>query len=83
MQPPSLLISILSRVGQHLFTLLAGALASYGVIQNDQQTQVVAIGLSVLTWAAGYGWNEWLSWRRRQNASARVVQAAQTGVAVK
>lgn len=73
--PPSLLVSVLTRIGSHLFTLAAGAMAADGMIPQDQQTQLVSIGLAVLTWAAGYAWNEAMAYVHRKNADARVAQA--------
>lgn len=75
-QPPSLLVSIITRIGSHLFTLAAGALAVDGVIQQDQTAQFVTIGGSILTWVVGYAWNEWMAFQHRKTNQALVAQAA-------
>ncbi len=76
--PPSLLLSVLTRLGSHLFTTAAGVMVTDGVLSKDQGTQLVTIGLAVLTWAAGYAWNEALSYMHRKNTETRVAQAQVT-----
>lgn len=78
-QPPSLLVSVLTKIGAHAVTFIAGALATDGVIQTSQVSQLELIGASVVTWAIGFAWNEYQSWKHRRNADARVAVAAVTG----
>lgn len=73
-QPPSLLISVITRLGSHLFTLAAGALAVDGVIQQDQQAQFVSLAMSVMVWFAGWGWNEYVAYTHRKTTAALVAQ---------
>lgn len=74
-QPPSLLVSVVTRIGSHLFTLAAGALAADGVFTKDQSIQFVSLGAAALTWGVGYAWNEWLAYQHRKNTAAQVAQA--------
>ena len=74
-QPPSLLLAVLSRVGSGLFTAAAGVLVTAGVISNSQATQLVSILLALVTWGAGWGWAEYVAYLHRENTKALVAQA--------
>lgn len=54
---PSFLRMMVSATARHLLTGIAGALATAGVIQGDQQTQFVAIAGSIVLWSAGLIWS--------------------------
>lgn len=82
-QPPSLLVSIVSDATQHLLQILAGVLVTSGVLTSGSQSaQFVQIGLAIVVGALAYGWRRWQHASLTANANARVVQAAATGVAV-
>jgi hypothetical protein len=79
-QPPSLLASMVSDLGQHLLQIAAGSLGTWGVLDKDHQTQFVEIGMSLLMAGLAYGWRQYQHSLHSANADARVVQAAVTGV---
>ncbi len=56
----------------------AGALLTYGVLQPDQQTQFVTIGVSVVVASMGYIWS-W--WNTRGKAAVLATLAKRHGVA--
>ena len=74
-QPPSFLTTVASAIGQHGFTALAGALVSWGVIQNNQTAEVIDLGASLVTFGVGLAWHIWLSRQHQANANARVAEA--------
>ena len=77
--PPSFLTSLTQAAGQHLFTALAGALVTWGVIQSSQTTEIVDIGASLVTFGVGFAWHLYLSRKHVANGEARVAVAAATG----
>jgi hypothetical protein len=54
---PSFLQMIVAAVVRHAATAFAGSLATWGVIQSDQQTEVVSLGISAGAWALSMIWS--------------------------
>lgn len=63
---------IVSSVVRHGLTMLAGALATAGAIQPDQQNQFIAITAGICLWGASQLWSAWQ--KRKQAAEIRSLQ---------
>ena len=55
--PPSLLAQGVAALVRHGLTYLAGMLGTAGVLTQDQQTQFIALGLSLVTAFLAYAWS--------------------------
>ena len=55
--PPSLFAQALAGFMRHGLTYAAGMLAANGIIQQDQQAQVVSLGVSLGMAVAAYAWS--------------------------
>lgn len=53
---PGYLETFIESLAQKGLTAAATALTGYGVIQSNQQAQLVSLGLSVVLWAASFAW---------------------------
>ena len=55
--PPTFLQSLAALLTRHAATALAGSLATWGVIQSDQQTEFVSLGVSAGAWGLSVAWS--------------------------
>lgn len=56
---------VIAGLARHAFTAAAGALASYGLIQTDQEAQFEDGGVAVVLFVAGATW----SWFQKHQAA--------------
>lgn len=75
-QPPSLLLSVATRLGALALGPAVLALANFAGLTQAQQGQLTTIGLACITALVSYGWVEFQAYAHRKNANARVAQAA-------
>lgn len=68
---PPLWQALVKALAQKGLTALATFLTGYGVITNDQQAQVISLGLSVALWAASFAW----TYAHEHHAQAKLVAA--------
>lgn len=61
---------------RHAITVSAGWLAAQGVIAQDQQTQTIQLGTSIVLGLIGVGWAFW----QKTHQKAQVKEAAATGI---
>lgn len=55
--PPSFVKAAVAGLVRHAITGAAGAMAAAGMIQKDQQTSLVEIGVSLALWGFGVWWS--------------------------
>lgn len=76
---PSLFIQAFASLARSLLNAGAGVMATAGIITQEQEGQVVMIGLAVLTWGVNYTWS--VIQKRNAHKALQAAIAAPAGQA--
>lgn len=82
--PPAFVTTTVQDVAQHLLTVAAGSLATWGAFQTPgAETQFIAVGVSLALWGSGQLWSIIMHKLHQNNANARVAAALATPAPVR